>query len=352
MATYNHAPYVAEAVESVLSQTFDDFEFLVADDGSADSTRDVVGRYGDSRLTWFPNVVNRGACVVLNELIGRAAGEYVAVLNSDDYWAADKLAYQVEFMDRNREYGALFGRVSFVDAEGRPIAKSALPFGGAFDQENRSRGRWLRRFFDEGNCLCHPSVLIRRRCYTEVGLYDNRYRQLPDLDMWIRIAKRYEMFVSDKEVTSLRILPGQNASSQAGGNFVRKVNEHYLIARTFFEEMSKGVLVDGFSEVLKFEDPPSEIHCDVEKALLYFTPNEYVSHVYKLLGLSRLYELLGSKAHRGVLESDYGIDDRAWHGLAAEVDVFRPIAQLRSVPRSYLIQEVVRRARARLGLAR
>jgi glycosyltransferase involved in cell wall biosynthesis len=352
MATYNHAPYVERAIRSVLDQTFGEFEFLVGDDGSTDSTREVVSRCRDSRVAWFPNAVNRGACAVMNELIERAAGEYVAVLNSDDYWPAGKLAYQVDFMDRHREYGALFGRASFIDEQGRPIPKRELSFGAEFDQENRSRGKWLRRFFDAGNCLCHPSVLIRRACYGEVGLYDNRYRQLPDWDMWIRLAKKYEVFVSDRELVSLRILPGRNASSQTGGNVVRKVNEHYLIAMRFFDGMSKEILMDGFSEVLRVKDPPSEIHCDIEKALLYFVPNQFVGHVYKVLGLRRLHELLGSKRHRSVLEGDYGIDARAFQRLSEEVDVFRPIAGLRSVPRSELIREVVRRVRARLAFSR
>ncbi len=351
MTTYNHAPYVAQAIRSVLEQTFGDFEFLVADDGSSDSTREVVSQFADRRLAFFPNVVNRGACVVTNELIERARGEYVAVLNSDDYWVSDKLAYQVDFLDRNRKYGALFGRVAFVDGEGMLIPKSTLSFGAVFDQENRSRGRWLRRFFDEENCLCHPSVLIRRACYTELGLYNNRYRQVPDWDMWIRLAKKYEFFVSDRELISLRILPGENASSPTGVNFVRTLNERYFIGMSFFDGMSKELLVDGFSDLLRFKDPPSEIHCDIEKALLYFTPSQSLGHVYKVVGLNRLFQLLASSRHRSVLESDYRIDDRAFQRLSAEVDVFGPIAGLRGIPSSYLIQELMRRVRARLGFA-
>src|SRR5262249_9855598 len=153
--------------------------------------------------------------------------------------------------DRNAEYGALFGRVSFVDREGARIPKRALSFGRVFDKGNRSRGRWLRWFFDQGNCLCHPSVLIRRSCYSELGLYDNRLRQLPDWDMWIRLTKKFKFFVADRDLVSLRILPpGQNTSSQAGTNAVRTINEHFLIASRFFDEVSKELLVEGFGDRL------------------------------------------------------------------------------------------------------
>src|SRR5579871_5019564 len=99
MATYNHAPFVKQAIESVLGQEGVDFEFLIADDGSVDRTREIVASIYDERITFSPNEKNRGACVVLNELIEHASGEFVALINSDDYWTMpDKLAYQVQLM--------------------------------------------------------------------------------------------------------------------------------------------------------------------------------------------------------------------------------------------------------------
>ena len=75
MATYNHASFVEEAVNSVLSQEGVDFEFIIADDGSSDLTRDVVAGIRDPRISFFPNEVNRGACIVTNELINKLRGK-------------------------------------------------------------------------------------------------------------------------------------------------------------------------------------------------------------------------------------------------------------------------------------
>lgn len=203
MATYNHADFVIQAIESVLAQQGVDFEFLIADDGSADRTREVVASIKDARIRFFPSEKNRGACVVTNELIERASGEFIALINSDDYWTVpDKLAYQVQIMRENPKVGACFGRARFVDKDGRDIDKASLPFGTVFDQENRSQGQWLRRFFDLGNCICHPTLLIRKSCYEALGMYNNRLRQLPDFDMWIRLLKRYDIFISDKELVA------------------------------------------------------------------------------------------------------------------------------------------------------
>ena len=323
MATYNHAAFVKEAIDSVLRQQGVDFEFLIADDGSSDDTRAVVAAIEDHRISFFPNPVNRGACTVLNELVERTRGEYVALINSDDAWYPDKLRYQVDVLDRDPNLGATFGRVTFFDRDGRSLNKQALPFGAVFDQDNRSSAQWLRRFFDGGNCICHPTMLIRRSCYDQLGLYSNRLRQLPDYDMWIRLVKRYELHVSERNLIKFRILPGESASSQTTTNLIRAINEHYLIADTFFDGVERAQMIAGFSDLLTVKDIPTARHLDIEKALLFFLPNE-LERPYRLIGLLRMRRLLDSPVHRDVLLESYGIDDRWFQRKTGEVDALIP----------------------------
>lgn len=325
MATYNHADYVAQAIESVLSQVGVDFEFLIADDGSVDHTREVVASIPDSRIRFFPNESNRGACVVTNELIGKASGEFIALVNSDDYWmGTDKLAYQTQFLRDNPNVGACFGQAQFVDKAGIKIDRASLPFGKVFQQKNRTQGEWLRFFFDVGNCLCHPTMLIRRSCYAELGMYSNRLRQLPDFDMWIRLVKQYPIHISDRELINFRILPGENASSQTVGNSIRTINEHYLIADTFFDNVEASQLVNGFGDILKNKDIPSKEHLDIEKALLYFIDNQWLGKPYQLIGLLKVSRLLNNPVHHAILVDTYGIDDRWFQFKMAEIDALRP----------------------------
>lgn len=325
MATYNHAAFVAQAIASVLNQRDVEFEFLIADDGSSDTTRDVVAAIHDERIRFYPNTVNRGACTVTNELIARAFGEFIALLNSDDYWiGTDKLAYQIRIMRDNPKLGACFGRARFVDKDGRAIDKSTLPYGTVFDQENRSQGAWLRRFFDLGNCICHPTMLIRKSCYDELGVYDNRLRQLPDFDMWIRLVKRYPIYISDQPLVNFRILPGENASSQTAKNSIRTINEHYLIAERFFEDVDKIQMIEGFNDKLRCHDILDDVHLDIEKALLYFDHNQCLRKPYQMIGLLRLSRLLGSMKHQEVLFHDFNIDDQWFHEKMSEIDVLRP----------------------------
>lgn len=325
MATYNHADFVRQAMESVLAQEGINFEFLIADDGSSDQTREVVASVQDERIRFFPNTVNRGACAVTNELIERAAGEYIALINSDDFWCgSDKLAYQVQILRDKPNVGACFGRAKFVDKGGRDIAKASLHFGTVFDQENCSQGEWLRRFFDRGNCICHPTMLIRKSCYDELGMYNNRLRQLPDLDMWIRLVKYYEIFISDRELIHFRILPGENASCQTVANSLRTINEHLLIAGSFFDNTRREQLIEGFSDLLMVKDIPSEKHLEIEKARLFFIENQWLGKPYKMVGLQKMYQILGNSKCRHLMINSYGMDDHWFQRQMSEVDVLRP----------------------------
>jgi len=321
MATYNHASFVEQAIRSVLGQVDVDFEFLISDDGSADSTREVVASIKDERIKFFPNEVNRGAGVVTNELIGRSSGEFIALINSDDYWCdTDKLAYQVEFLRDNPQVGACFGRARFVDKDGNSMGKAS----DVFDQENRSQGAWLRRFFELGNCICHPTMLIRKSCYDHLGMYSNRLRQLPDLEMWIRLVKHYPIHISDRELITFRLMPGENASSQTVSNSIRTMNEHYLIADEFFDDVTAKQLEDGFSDLIKFKAITSDVHLDIEKALLYWNYNQWLGKPYQLIGMLKLNKLLNSSAHQKVIVEDYGMDDRWFQKELGEIDVLRP----------------------------
>ena len=350
MGTYNHAPFVAEAIQSVLEQDFSDFEFLIADDGSQDGTAHAVSAIKDTRIDFQVHKLNRGAATVFNELINRARGTYVAIINSDDAWLSGKLSEQVEILEKHRNVAAVFGRASFFDRKSAPIEKAALSFGRVFDQPNRTRGKWLRHFFWRGNCLCHPSAMIRKDVYRQVGLYDNRLRQLPDLDMWVRIVKIGDLHVSRREMVRYRVVPGENASSDTDANRTRTLNEHYYIAMGFFDEVGADLLIDGFGDCLKQNVLRDKVIVDIEKAFLFLGPALALNHTYKLIALTKLRDLLASNEHRQVLKTEYGFDDLAWQRLAAEVDVFRGV-QISHVPTRELSLILQHRLKARLWRA-
>lgn len=213
MASYNHEAFVREAIESVLSQSYQDFELVITDDGSTDGTVKAIQGVADPRIRLNVFGENRGACVAVNDALTRARGNYIAVLNSDDYFLPGKLEKQVAFLDANPGVGAVFGLPQFINQHGELLGNNKHFFSELFTDKNGSRAEWLRRFFYTGNCLCHPTVLIRKACYDVIGTFDPLLMQLPDLDLWVRLCSRYDIHVLPEQVTAFRILDGEQNTS-------------------------------------------------------------------------------------------------------------------------------------------
>lgn len=215
---FNHARFVAEAITSVLSQSFADLEVLVTDDGSNDGTADIVGKFSDARvkLEVFPE--NRGAVIALNSAIRRSRGEYICFLASDDCFLPGKLEKQVAFLAKTPGVAAVFGLPVFIDEGGNPLRADQQFNGDVFEVPFReqlvSRDDWLRFFFFNGNCLCHPAAMVRRSAYDTAGLYDPRLANLPDFDMWVRLVMLHDIAVMHEPLTAMRI-HGNNANMSA-----------------------------------------------------------------------------------------------------------------------------------------
>lgn len=252
MPSYNHARWVAMAIHSVLEQTYKDFEIVVTDDGSSDGTADVIERMKAPQVKLKRFEKNRGVCAAENDAIRRSTGEYLCLLNSDDIFLPQKLELQAAFLDSHPDVGAVFGMPVFCDEENHLVTSDRTFNGKVFETGNRDQAGWLRHFFFSGNCLCHPTVMIRRECYEKAGLYDERLAQLPDFEMWIRLVAAYPIHVMDTPLTAFRIRRnGANASAPRADTLVRlmwedtQVRKHYLrlpqelFERTFANELAQ-----------------------------------------------------------------------------------------------------------------
>ncbi len=232
---YNHERFVGGAIRSVLAQTFADFELLVVDDASTDGTLAEIRRFDDPRLKVFAMPHNRGASANANFCIAQAKGDYVTPLGSDDFIHPDKLRRQVEFLDGHPELLAVTAQPVFVDEEGRE-RRAGHPFAHLFTQENRSREAWLRQFFLNGNCLCHPTAMIRRQVYQQIGGYHELMRQLPDFDFWVRLCLAGSLHVMPDELTFFRVQDNQgNVSAPSVQNYASSQHEEYLILRHYLQ---------------------------------------------------------------------------------------------------------------------
>jgi glycosyltransferase involved in cell wall biosynthesis len=189
MPAYNHARYLGEAIESVLSQTLTPLEVIVVDDGSTDATSEVLDRYKD-RIRIIRQV-NQGVSAARNNGAAVAMGEYLAFLDADDLWALEKLERQIECFANKRELGLVHCGVIEIDAEGRRLKTLDQGMSG-----------WVARemlLFERPVILGGGSgALIPRKVFQEVGGFDPQLSTSADWDLYYRIASLWRVgFVAE-----------------------------------------------------------------------------------------------------------------------------------------------------------
>ena len=322
MSSYNYARYLRQSIESVLCQTFSDFELFIVDDASTDDSWQIIQSYQDSRVHGIRNPVNRNDKIIMKEVIlGQASGEYIAVHHSDNLWMPKKLEQQVRYLDENPNTGAIFTQVQLIDQEGSDFSDSSHPYHGVFDQPNRNRQEWLNFFFFCGNALCHPSVLIRKKVYEECGFYRNGLMQLPDLDMWVRVCLAYEIFILPQKLVKFRIEANRNNIS---GDRVDSRN------RLRFENMQ---VIDQFKTISNFEEfekifPQAEKYYNPEGYDLSFILGKLIFETGSqgpervLFGLQLLFDVISDPSRAPLIEKLYGFTHKDFAQLCGKYDLF------------------------------
>lgn len=310
MSSYNHAPFLREAIDSVLDQRFNDFELIILDDGSTDGSRTLIEAYRDARIRAFFNECPRGAVANANHAITELArGDYIAIHHSDDAWMPDKLARQCALLDADPELGAVFTWVQVVDEHSQPIANDW------FNCEGQTRWRLLNELFNEQNHLAHPSVLLRRACYARSGLYHPGLVQTPDADMWVRLLLDWPVAVIPEKLTLHRIhSDGRNASSsQRPEVHLRAANEWNQLRQHFLKITDANTVATIFPEVVPVAataGKDSNVQFLLALACLHGTHK----HGAWALGLEWLFALLNDVATRTMLMQHHGF---GWRELAA-----------------------------------
>jgi glycosyltransferase involved in cell wall biosynthesis len=252
LAAYNHETFVAKAVSTVLDQTFGDLELIVVDDGSSDSTPDVVASIKDPRIKLIRLPANR-AVHPRNLALTHARGRYIAFQNSDDEWQPTKLALQVRAMERDSSLSACFTAGELIDETGQPATGTWAD--GVFTTEERSQARWLRHFFDVGNCLPLPSALVRRAQLAASGGFRASLVQLGDFDLWIRLAALGQFRLLPEALTRIRIVANANLSAPRPPNVRRSQLEHAVVLERYLEKPLLEMFDKVFGDISNASSP-------------------------------------------------------------------------------------------------
>jgi glycosyltransferase involved in cell wall biosynthesis len=185
MAVYNAERYLHETIDSILAQTFRDFEFLIADDGSGDRSLDILQTYAaqDSRIRVLTGP-NQGVSRTRNKLIREAKGEFVAVMDADDIAYPDRFERQINFLQAHPQVVCVGGAHDVIDEQGRFLTFLMLPQTNEEVQQKALAGH---------GSICHPCAMMRRETLLKTGGYDEAYPSAHDLDLWLKLGELGEL---------------------------------------------------------------------------------------------------------------------------------------------------------------
>lgn len=191
--TYNHARYVGEAIESVLSQSYQDFEIVVVNDGSKDNTVEVIKPYAN-RIRYFEQE-NKGSAAARNFGISQARGELLAFLDSDDAWLPLKLERQIAELDHDLKLGFVSSGTYVIDEVGSVIT----------EWRKSNKAKETLKSLKENNFIFNLTVLVKKKCFEDVGGFDAGLIVSQDYDLWLRLALRYRFKYIDELLAKYRL---------------------------------------------------------------------------------------------------------------------------------------------------
>ncbi len=209
LSVYNGERFLASAIESILTQSFTDFEFLILDDGSKDGSRAIIESYAerDSRIRPIFRA-NKGLIVSLNQMLAEARAPIIARMDADDISLPERFARQYAFLQQNPDHGVVGCWTEEMDDTGAlwPLCMSGHPV---------THEAFLQAIEDGGPLLCHPAVMYRRDVVLAVGGYHAAFQHCEDLDLWLRLAAVTRIANLPERLIRYRHYPDQVSSRHA-----------------------------------------------------------------------------------------------------------------------------------------
>jgi len=239
LPTYNRASFIGRAIQSVLNQTYRDFELIIVDDGSTDDTERVVKSFSDERIYYVKHEVNKGAAAARNTGLKMARGEFIAFQDSDDEWLPYKLQKQVEVFERvHHKVGVVYSNMNIVDEYGKKYLWSPIRFapedGIVYDKLLLDLIYLTGKTNFRGLGIDLVTSLIRKDCFCKVGMFDEKLPRWIDMELFLWISKLHYFYCIDEPlVNSLVLIDGITTNIPAG------IKAKALIVSKYIDDLTK-----------------------------------------------------------------------------------------------------------------
>lgn len=206
VAAFNAERSIAQTIESILNQTYANFELNIIDDGSSDKTAEICRRYLDDVRLNYVRQSNRGQANAKNAGMHMANGSLIAFCDADDYWEPNKLSLQIPLFAGRPNIGVVYGLSRRVNASDQFVVSP---------KRTCHRGKVTKHLFRK-NFVSFGTAIVRKRCIEELGGFDERYRMGIDWDLWLRISTQYDFDFVPEYVYVYRVWEGQMSRDWRG----------------------------------------------------------------------------------------------------------------------------------------
>lgn len=301
ISSYNQGAYITECLNSVLNQSYKNLQVIVVDDGSQDDTLDILQSFEDERLTAL--TTEKNTAFRLYEIAEKEIqGKYVAELALDDRWTLDKIKKQVDFLESHGSIGAVFSWCEVLT----PDLNEKERLEKIFNVQNREMHEWFRELIVGGNKFNNPSVMFRTEVFQKYGGYRFRYRQLQDLELWLRMLPNETIYVMPEKLTYYMWHPQDkvgNISAATVDNMVRLDTEMSYILFDVFRNTDGDFFNRSFSRELEGDMSLENEDIVCKKFLILACFN---SSVFQDAAILFYHEYIREDGVLDVLEHKYG----------------------------------------------
>lgn len=261
--------YLREAIESILSQTFSGFEFLILNDASTNNAEEVIKSYTDPRIKYFKNEKNLGISETRNKLIDLATGEYLAVMDHDDISLPERFQKQIDYLDNNPDVGVVSSYVGYIHRKKR------------IDKNPINHEEICMALFARCGSLIHPASMIRKSVLTDNNLkYENEFTPAEDYALWCRLMTHTKfhnipeiLFLYRKHATNTSKTQSRKLEKSVIGVHAFLETENPILYRKFLLTMTsiKEFRLFGFIPFLKIKRKNNRIKFYLFQKILIFS---------------------------------------------------------------------------------
>ncbi len=315
MITYQHEKYIAEAIKSVLAQTFKDFELIIVSDGSTDKTDEIINSFQDDQILYIYQE-NQGPSTAINNGIIASRGKYIALMSGDDVCYPQRLELQYQYLD-NFDKKIVFSWVDFINDDSQPFIGEHFA-QNYFNHPNRTRSEILNWFFMKGNYLCAVTALVEKEILLEAGLFNLASIQIQDFDMWAKLVKNYDIYIVEEKLVKYRIRSDSNNLSSHPSNSVRTLFEWHQTSKNILDNIPIELFKLAFSNQIRNDNFQIGYEYELEKAFLYL---KHDLPLFQSIGTENLFRLMQKEEFLSIAKSKYSFNLIDLYKLTKNTDI-------------------------------